>query len=57
METIQAWADEVTDSLEIPGKYMMYFEKNRLDPKQHIPSRIENIEPFHKGFKEYTFRV
>jgi 2-aminoethylphosphonate dioxygenase len=50
MRDITAWTEEVTNYPEVPGKYMMYFEKSSLDAKQRILSRLEDFEPYHPGF-------
>lgn len=50
LREIIAWTDEVASWPEVAGQYMMYFEKNRMDPSQRILSRMEDIEPFHRGF-------
>ena len=52
MKTITKWTDEVTSYPEVPGKYMMYFEQSKLEPGKRILSRMEDIEPFHKGFSD-----
>lgn len=52
VELLSAWSDEVSRYPEVPGKYMMYFEDSKLRPGQRILSRIEDIEPFHRGFSE-----
>lgn len=49
---IREWTDEVSAYPEIPGKYMMYFEDNRLKPGERILSRMEDIEPYHQGFSQ-----
>ena len=50
MADITSWTDEVSNYPEMPGKYMMYFEQSRLDTRQRILCRMEDIEPFHAGF-------
>lgn len=50
LKDITAWTDEVFAYPEVPGKYMMYFEQSQIDPAQRILSRMEDIEPYHKGF-------
>ena len=50
LSAIIAWTDEVAAWPEVPGRYMMYFETSRLHPSQRILSRMEDIEPFHRGF-------
>ena len=52
LREITAWTTEVANYPEIPGKYMMYFEKSQLDPGQRLLSRMEDFEPFHKGFSK-----
>jgi hypothetical protein len=46
---ISDWTDEVANYPEVPGKYMMYFEKNQKDGSRII-CRIENFVPYHEGF-------
>jgi len=48
---IGAWTDEVANYPEVPGKYMMYFEKSRTDGSR-ILCRIENFVPYHEGFSK-----
>ena len=48
---IGAWTDEVANYPEVPGKYMMYFEKSRVD-ESRILCRIENFVPYHQGFSK-----
>jgi len=50
IKQITEWTDEVTSYPEIPGQYMMYFEQSQLEPEHRILSRMEDIEPYHKGF-------
>jgi hypothetical protein len=52
MNQIIKWTGEVSDFPEVPGKYMMYFEQNQLNPEERIISRIEDFEPYHSGFSE-----
>jgi len=52
MKEITAWTDEVTNYPEVPNKYMMYFEKSKIDENQRILSRMENFEPYHAGFSQ-----
>ena len=56
MKEITAWTEEVTNYPEKPGHVMMYFEQSKLEPGKRIISRIEDIEPFHKGFSELFMR-
>lgn len=46
---ISEWTDEVAGFPEVPGKYMMYFEKSQQDGSRMI-CRIENFVPYHAGF-------
>ncbi|HET6593314.1 MAG TPA: phytanoyl-CoA dioxygenase family protein, partial [Xanthomonadales bacterium] len=48
---ISAWTDEVAGYPEVPGKYMMYFEKSQQD-QSRILCRIENFVPYHEGFSK-----
>lgn len=48
---ITAWTDEVSAWPETPGRHMMYFEQSRLEPGSRILCRMEDIEPFHAGFR------
>jgi len=47
---IAAWTDEVQHLPEVPGKYMMYFERSLLEPGRRVIQRIENFSPYHAGF-------
>ena len=49
VEDIRSWTDEVANYPEVPGKYMMYFEKSQADGAR-ILCRIENFVPYHEGF-------
>lgn len=51
MRDITAWTDEVTAWPEVPGKYMMYFEQSKLAPGRRILCRMEDLEPYHAGFR------
>jgi ectoine hydroxylase-related dioxygenase (phytanoyl-CoA dioxygenase family) len=48
---ISEWTDAVANYPEVPGKYMMYFEKSRADDSR-ILCRIENFVPYHEGFSK-----
>ena len=56
MQEITEWTEEVTNHPEVPGKYMMYFEKSKLASGDRILSRVEDIEPFHQGFSDLFMR-
>lgn len=45
------WTEEVSNYPEVPGKYMMYFEKSSVD-ESRILSRVEDFEPWHAGFSK-----
>ena len=49
VEDIRSWTNEVANYPEVPGKYMMYFEKSQADGAR-ILCRIENFVPYHEGF-------
>lgn len=49
---IESWAAEVHDWPERPGRHMMYFEESQKQPGQRILNRIENVLPYHDGFRE-----
>ena len=49
---IVSWVDEVQAYPEVPGKYMMYFEKSLLDPQKRLLQRMENVYDHHEGFRE-----
>ena len=51
IEEIKNWTTEVKNFKETPGKWMMYFEKSLSKTESRILNRIENIEPYHLGFK------
>jgi hypothetical protein len=50
MREIAAWTDEVQAWPETPGKHMMYFEQNLLEPGKRVLNRLENFYPYHQGF-------
>jgi hypothetical protein len=50
MARVSRWTDDVEAWPEVPGKYMMYFEKSLLDPGKRLINRIENFCPYHEGF-------
>ncbi len=52
MRTVTAWTDEVAGWPEVPGQHMMYFEASLVRPGERLLSRIENIYPYHAGFRE-----
>jgi ectoine hydroxylase-related dioxygenase (phytanoyl-CoA dioxygenase family) len=56
MKQVVEWTEEVTNYPEVPGSVMMYFEESKLEKGKRILSRMEDIEPFHKGFSELFVR-
>jgi len=52
IDEIRQWTEEVAGYPEVPGKYMMYFEKSLQDPEQRLLCRIEDFEPYHEGFRK-----
>lgn len=48
---IDQWAREVEALPEEPGRHWVFHEKSRIDGRDLI-NRIENIEPFHQGFRK-----
>jgi len=55
MEEISRWTNEVANSPEKPGHYMMYFEASKKDGSRII-SRIEDFVSFHEGFAKLITR-
>lgn len=55
MKEISRWTEEVANSPEKPGHYMMYFETSKQDGSRII-SRIEDFVSFHEGFARLITR-
>jgi len=55
MIEISRWTNEVANSPEKPGHYMMYFETSKKDGSRII-SRIEDFVSFHEGFSQLITR-
>ena len=51
IDRIVSWVNEVQGYPEIPGKYMMYFEKSLLESEKRILQRMENVYEYHDDFK------
>ena len=49
---IQEWSLELSQLPEKCGKHWVYHEPSLLSDDKKIINRIENITPFHKGFRE-----
>lgn len=53
MAQISAWSDEILAAPEVSGRHWVFHEKSRKDGADLV-SRIENIRPFHDGFRDLT---
>lgn len=51
MALIDSWTRELVALPEESGKHWVYHEKSLKDPNRRLVSRIENIAPFHDGFR------
>lgn len=54
MKTFSDWTDEVLAMPEETGKHWVYHEKSLRSEDTNLVSRIENITPFHDGFRQMT---
>ncbi len=52
MKTVGQWARELADMPEVSGRHWVYHEKSLKGDGKDLISRIENISPFHDGFKQ-----
>ncbi|MCF8720728.1 phytanoyl-CoA dioxygenase family protein [Nitrospina gracilis] len=52
LDRLLDWASEVQSWPETPGRHMMYFESSLKSPGQRILQRVENLYPYHEGFRE-----
>jgi hypothetical protein len=52
VDLVDRWSDELLAFPEVPGRHWVYWEKSLKNPERKIVSRIENIVPFHAGFRE-----
>ncbi len=50
-QTIQDWTVELTESPEEPGRHWVYHEPSLVDKELSLINRIENMTPFHAGFR------
>lgn len=50
MARVAAWADEVENWPETPGRHMMYFEQSLVEPGKRVLNRLENFYPHHPDF-------
>jgi hypothetical protein len=51
MGEIQSWTDELVSMPEESGKHWVYHEKSLKEDDKDLICRIENITPFHDGFR------
>ena len=51
---ISEWSDEMLARPEESGKHWVYHEKSLNEDNAELVSRIENISPFHDGFRDLT---
>ena len=51
MALIDSWTKEVLARPEESGKHWVYHEKSLKDSNTRLVSRIENLAPFHAGFR------
>ena len=51
MAMISEWSDEMLARPEEPGKHWVYHEKSLKGDDDELVNRIENISPFHDGFR------
>ena len=51
MAQVRSWTDEVAGWPETPGQWMMYFEQSTAEPGRRLLNRIENVLPWHAGFR------
>ena len=54
MKDFTAWTEEIQAMPEQSGKQWVYKEKSLKDESTQLISRIENISPFHDGFRQMT---
>ena len=54
MKRIDTWTQELVALPEESGKHWVYHEKSLKGDSADLISRIENIAPFHAGFKELS---
>ena len=52
VDQFDRWSNELLARPEQAGSHWVYWEKSLKDPNRRIVSRIENIGPFHEGFRD-----
>ena len=50
-QTIHDWAVELTEAPEEPDRHWVYHETSQVDKNLSLINRIENMAPFHAGFR------
>jgi hypothetical protein len=48
---IRDWTDEVQRWPELPGRWMVYGEPSLTEPGRRLINRLENVYPYHAGFR------
>ena len=56
MRRITDWTEEVTAWPEEPGRHMVYHETSLTKPGTRVIQRIEDLTPFHEGFRALYLR-
>lgn len=51
MRRITGWTDEIIAWPEAPGRHMVYHEDSLTHPGTRVVQRIEDVTPFHGGFR------
>ncbi|MFQ6016814.1 MAG: phytanoyl-CoA dioxygenase family protein [Kiloniellaceae bacterium] len=56
MARMTAWVDEVAAWPEAPGRHMVYYEDSLAAPGKRVVQRIEDLTPYHAGFRDLFTR-
>ncbi len=56
MRRITGWIDEIAAWPEEPGRHMVYHEASLAEPGTRVLQRIEDLTPFHEGFRSLYLR-
>jgi len=51
MRRTAKWTKEITAWPEEPGRHMVYYEDSLTEPGTRVIQRIEDMTPFHEGFR------
>lgn len=54
MDRIEGWCDELLALPEVSGRHWVFHEQSLKGDGRELIQRIENITPFHEGFKALT---